>query len=94
MTDRRDGPAVYTNISVTTSAAEAKVGGSVLAERKVIGIQPLNGDIYWGYDSSVTASTGHKLYQDVYVEIEASDALAVYLVAATGSIDVRLSEIA
>lgn len=91
---RRDGPAVYTNLSVTTTAAEAKVGASALDERKVIGIQPLDGDIFWGYDSSVTSTTGHKIYQDVYVEIEASEQLSVYLVAASGSIDVRISEIA
>ncbi len=90
----RDGPgAGPTSISVTTTAVEAKVGGSAQEERKVVALQPLDGDVFWGYDSGVTSSSGHKLYKDVYAEIQAATTLPIFLVAASGTVDVRVSEI-
>lgn len=88
-----DGPAVYGNISVTTSATELKVGASALAERKVISIQPSDGVVWYGYDSSVTTSNGTKIFKDQQVRIEASETLSVYLITDTGTVDVRIAEI-
>lgn len=87
-----DGPAVYGNISVTTSAAELKVGGSTYEDRKVLSIQPIDGDIFVGYDSSVTTSNGIKIFQGQYVELERGELLPVYAIAAS-TVDVRISEI-
>ena len=89
-----DGPGNNTAISVTTTAVEVKVGGSALLDRKAVVIQPLNGDVFWGYDSGTTSTTGFKIFQDNTVYIQATDALPIYLVAAAGSIDTRIGEVA
>jgi len=88
-----DGPGTTGAITVGTSATEAKVGGSVFEERKVIIIQPLNGDIYWSYDSSVTTNTGHYIPDGTMMYISTGDQLPVYLIAGSNT-DVRISEVA
>lgn len=88
-----DGPAVYGALSVST-AAELKVGASPLEERKVVSFQPTDGIIYYGYDSSVTSSTGTKVFEGQLIYIEASDRLSVYLIADTGTVNVRITEVA
>lgn len=88
-----DGPAVYGALSVTSaSAVEVKVGGSPLDERKVITIQPTNGHVYFGYSNSVTTSTGTKIFKNQIYPIEASEKLAVYIIAETGTVNVRITE--
>lgn len=89
-----DGPAVYKNISVTTSAQEVKVGASALSERKVVTIQPLDGVVYFGYDASVTSTTGTKVYKGQTYPLEASESLPVWIVADSGSVDTRITEVA
>ena len=87
-----DGPAISGAITVGTSVVEAKLGASPLDERKYIALQPIGGDIYWSYNSGVTVSTGHRLYDGVLVYVQTGTALPVYLVA-DSNIDVRISEI-
>ena len=62
--DRLDGPGVEGVISVGTTAVEVKVGGSPLDDRKVVTIQPEGNSVYWGYTSSVTTSTGTRVFKD------------------------------
>lgn len=89
-----DGPGVYDNISVTDTAQEVKVGASVLEERKVITLQPLDGVIYYGYDSSVDDTNGTKVFKGQWIQLEASDRLPVWVVAATGdTVDTRITEV-
>lgn len=88
-----DGPGVSGSLNVTTSAAELKVNASALEDRKVVTIQPLDGDVYFGYDSSVTSSTGTKVFKGQYFPLEAGDQLTVYLVADSGTVDVRITEV-
>lgn len=88
-----DGPGVTGAITVTTSASEVKVGGSALTERKYIIIQPIDGDIYWSYDSGVTTSTGHYIPEGTLVYVQAGEQLPVYVIAAANT-DVRISEVA
>jgi len=87
-----DGPAVYGAKTVTTSAQEIKVGGSALEERKVITIQPTDGEIWFGYNSSVTSSTGTKIHEGQLIQIEASESLPVWMVSG-GSVNVRITEV-
>lgn len=89
-----DGPAVYGAISVTSTPIELKVGASVLDERKVVTFQPLDGDIYYGYDNSVSYTTGTKIIESQFFELEVASTLSIYLVAETGSINVRITEVA
>ena len=93
MLEALDGPGVYGTLSVST-ATELKVGGSALEERKVVSFQPVDGDIYYGYDSSVSTSTGTLVLKNQLVIIEAGTTLPVWLIAATGTVDVRITEVA
>jgi len=89
-----DGPAVYSNVTVTDTASEVKVGGTVLIERKVVTIQPIDGVVYFGYDNSVTTSNGTKIFKGQTYTIEAGDSLEVWVIADTGeSVDVRITEV-
>jgi len=88
-----DGPAVYGALNVTTTAQEVKVGTSPIVERKVVTIQPLDGDLYFGYDSSVTTSNGTKIFQGQVYALEASDLLTIFVIAEAGTIDVRITEV-
>lgn len=87
-----DGPFAYTAITVTTTPVELKVGATVLPERKTIAIQPLTGDIFYGFDNLVSATTGLKAFQNIYIERPATDSVSIYLVTAAGSVDVRIAE--
>lgn len=89
-----DGPGVYGDITVTDTASEVKVGASVLIERKVVTIQPVDGVVYFGYDNSVTTSNGTKIFKGQIYPIEAGEQLPVWVIAETGeSIDVRITEV-
>lgn len=88
-----DGPGLHSSLSVSTSAVEAKVGASRLEERQVVTIQPIDGDVYFGYSSGVTSSTGTKIYQGQVYPVEATDKLAVYVIAASGTVDTRITEV-
>lgn len=88
-----NGPSTYGALSVTTSATEVKVGASALEERIVVSIQPLDGDVFLGYDNSVTTSTGTKIFKGQYVELERTNTVALWLIAAA-TVDVRIAELA
>ena len=88
-----DGPAVYGSKSVTTTPQELKVNASVLDKRKFVTMQPIDGDIYFGYSSSVTTSTGTKVFKGQFFPMEATDSLPIYIVSA-GTVDTRIAEIA
>jgi hypothetical protein len=87
-----DGPAVYGAITVSTSALEVKVGASRLQERQFVTVQPTTGDIWFGYDSSVTTTTGTKIFKNQFFPIDAADTLPVYIIALE-PINVRISEV-
>lgn len=86
-----DGPCLYGALTVGTSAIELKVGASPLAERKVVTAQPLSGEIFWGFDSSVTVTTGKKIFRGQDWSKEMGPTQSVFLIAAT-SINVRITE--
>lgn len=88
-----NGPGVQGALSVGTTAVEVKVGDSALEQRAVITIQPLDGDVYYGYDIGVTSSTGTKVFKGQVFPLEATDQLPVYVVSASGTIDVRITEV-
>lgn len=88
-----DGPVAYGSISVSTSAVEAKVGASALAGRAILIIQPKANNIYLGYDNSVTTSNGIQLFKNQTIIVEFTDDVSVYLIAQSGTNDVRIQEI-
>lgn len=87
-----DGPAVYGSFTATTTASQLKVGASPLEERKVASIQPIDGDVYFGYDNSVTTSTGTKIFQGQYFPFEAGEDLQIWIIAAS-TINCRITEV-
>lgn len=78
-------------ISVTTSAIEAKVGGSKLSNRKVVVITPTNGTVYWGGSNAVTTATGTPIFKNQSLTVTATDLVAVWLISA-GTVNVRVVE--
>ena len=89
-----DGPIFFTNISVGTSAVELKVGASAIDERKVLIIQPLGNRIYVGFDSGVTSSNGIEISKRQVIFLEAGPKVTIYAIANSGTIDVRIAELA
>jgi fibrillarin-like rRNA methylase len=88
-----DGPSVNSALSVTDTAVELKVGSNRLECRTVVTIQPLDGVIYFGFSSGVTASNGTKVFKGQYFSIEAGQSEEVWLIAESGeTVDVRISE--
>lgn len=80
-------------ITVSTSAIEAKVGGSALSNRKNITVHN-NGSstIYWGYSNGVTISNGTPVFKDQFVSWDVGPSTSIYLIAASGSHNVRVTE--
>lgn len=80
-------------ITVTNAAIEVKVGGSRLAGRSLLTAHN-NGTatIFWGYTSGVTTTTGTPLAQGQVGSWKVGDQQSVYLIATSGSQNVRVTE--
>lgn len=81
----------YRAQSVTTSAAEALGGATILSGRKLIMITPTNGIIYWGTNSSVTTTTGTPIFSNSTLILSFSDNVHVFVIASTTT-DSRIVE--
>lgn len=84
--------AQYRAQSVTTSAALALGGSSALTDRKMLHITPTNGTIYWGYNSSVTTTTGTPLFTNQTLYLSIGTGVTVYVISATTT-DARIAEL-
>lgn len=78
-------------ISLSTTAVEVRVGGSRLTGRKSVTIRPTTGDIYWGFTSGVTTTTGTPIYNKEFFSYGIDDAHTIYIIA-TGAVNVRITE--
>ena len=87
------GSAVYGSLTVGTTAVEVKVGSSRLSGRKHVGLFN-NGvaDIYYGYDNSVTTSTGIPIKIGTWATWDADDQLAIWVISGTPLVDTRIEE--
>lgn len=84
---------VQGSITVGTTPVPAQVGMSPLANRQVVTVQHKgSGRLFWGYSSSVTASTGTELFRDQFATFEISLPLQVWLVSDTAGQQVRITE--
>lgn len=88
-----EGTGVEGAITVSTTAVEVKVGVSRLSNRKSVTAHN-NGSstLYWGYTSSVTSSSGTPLFKDQFISWDVGPTQAVYIIAASGSHNVRVTE--
>lgn len=82
----------YGALSVTTSPVQVKAGVSNLANRIIVSILPTNGRVYFGWDNLVTSSTGTPIESGEMAYVAATDDLDIFLVAASGIVDVRFTE--
>lgn len=85
------GGGVYGNKAVSTAAVIGAVSTSNLTGRTVLIVHPVNGDIYWGFDTSVTTSNGMRIPDDSTAVFRVGDSQNIYFIAAS-SIDVRFVE--
>jgi len=93
VSDIIDNGGVHGAIIVGTSAVEAKVGGSVLADRKLLTIfHNGNGRLYWGYDNTITTSNGTQIFKNTMFAIPAGQNTSVWLIADSAGQDVRITE--
>lgn len=88
-----NGPALYGALSVTTTPIEVKVGGSRFSDRAAISIQPLDGDLYIGYDNGVSPSTGTKIFNGQIFILECGPLFEVWIRSVTGTVDTRIAEL-
>lgn len=94
-----DGPSAQTTLTVdTTTVQEAIAGGSPLAERKVVTVQ---GDgrfyVYFGDgtgapSAATVSSDGIRLFSNQVSSFEATNQQAIYLLAVSGTVDVKVIE--
>lgn len=86
---------VHGNLSLATANTtyEAKVGGARLANRKALSITALD-DMYWGYDNTVTTSTGTPLFksQVIIFDVDPDSTFQVWVVASANSKNARITE--
>lgn len=94
VTDILNVSAVYGTVSITTTASELKVGGSVLANRKYIIIQPRANNLYIGFNSSVTTANGMQVFKNQLIMIPVGPNVHVYAISDQASgIDTRIEEL-
>jgi hypothetical protein len=80
--------------TITTSASEAKVGGSALSGRQALIIfNKGNSTVYYG-PSGVTANTGIPIIRDQTLFLAVGDKVSVFLVTANGTATVIIQEFA
>lgn len=68
-------------VTVGTSAVALRVGGSNLADRQQIILQPKDNNIFIGYTSGVTTTTGLKLFKDQTVILPIGDQVTVWAIS-------------
>jgi len=86
--------AVYTELTVGVAAVELKVGGSALADRVAVTMQPKDNNIYWGYDNTVTSTTGTQIFKNQFLMLPIGEDQAVWLIADGAGKKVVVSELA
>lgn len=77
--------------SVTTTAAEALGGATILANRKFLSMTPTAGTIYWGFTSGVTVATGTPIFKNQTMTLAVTDNVHIFVIAAS-TIDSRMAE--
>lgn len=83
--------AVYGELTVGTSPVELKVGVSALANRKYITMRPKDSGIYFGYNNSVTITSGTKLFKDEFLILPIG--VSVWLIADASNKKISIGEL-
>ena len=77
---------------VGTSPVEVKVSASRLENRKLVTLyNNSNSTVYWGYDNTVTVSSGVPIRKNQYVEWTVGDGLSIYVIAGSAGNNTRIT---
>ena len=96
-----DGPSTQGTLSSvgTVTVVEAIVGGSAFPERKVVTLQGVGrfyvyfGDLTVGAPSAATVSSdGFLVFKNAQVTYEATNQQPIYVLAVTGTVDIKIAE--
>lgn len=97
VTDISNARAVNGAVTVTTTATAINVSGANLANRKNITIYnnsaTVGNILYYGFSTGVTTSNGFPLARNTSVSFELGPNVTVYLIATSGSHNVRVVEL-
>lgn len=86
------GPGLEGNISVGTIAVEVKVGATKLTNRQSVTLLPIDSKMYWGFNSTVTTSTGTPVYKNQLITFNALDTCSIWIICSTNGKNVRVTE--
>lgn len=80
---------------VGTTPVEVKVSSTRLVNRKLVTLfNNSNAVLYWGYDNTVTTSSGVPIQKSQYVEWTVGDGLSIFVVAGSAGNNTRITEAA
>jgi len=93
VSDVLDTAGVNGAITVGTSAAAARVGGSNHANRKTLSILN-NGTVtmYWGFSAAVTTTSGMPIFKGQEAVWEVGPNITIWLISSAASQNVRVVE--
>lgn len=83
---------VQGNVTVGTSAVEAKIGSERLAGRQFLRLYNGSNSIVYFGPSGVTVGTGEPLFKNQTITIPLSDANGLYLIASGAGNNILVSE--
>lgn len=92
--DSANETGLYSELTVGTTAVEVKVGASALENRKVVHMLAKDNSIYWGYDSSVTTTTGTRIFKNQFIPLPAGDNISVWVIADAANKKLSIGELA
>jgi len=85
---------VHGELTVGTSAVELKVGALVLPLRKYITMTAKDNEVYWGYDNTVTTTTGTRLFKNALMVLPIGAGTTVFFIANVAGRKVNIGELA
>lgn len=84
---------VHGTLIVGTTAVELKVGASALVDRISAGLtNTSNTTIYFGYDNTVTTSTGRPIVKNQSADWDVGPNTTIFLIAGSTNNTIRISE--
>lgn len=79
-------------ISVGATPVAIRVGGTNLANRKIVMAMPMNGKCRWGFENSISSTVGFKLFKDQLLVQNVGPVVDVFIVSESGTVQVEISE--
>ncbi len=91
--DILDGGGEQDVLTIGTTAVLGAIGGTNRPDRKYVIFQAHDKDIYFGFDNTVTTSTGVKIFKDQIVMIPLGENTDIYFIATGAGKELRLTEV-